>query len=538
MILLLSLLSCGTPPETATPPTPPVQLIPLDGPALVRRLSLDLRGVLPSLDEIARAEADPEAWRTIRDEYLEDPLFEERLVQLLAERWHTRVDVFDIVYSDYHLEAQQEYAFERSVGEEPLRLMAHVITNDLPWTDTVTADYTMANDLLASIWPLDYPDGATGWQPATYTDGRPGVGILSTNGLWWRYTTNNSNMNRSRAAAISRLLLCEDFLARPVTFSANDSDLSDLTNAITTNPYCVACHASLDPLASSMFGFWWVVIYSRVEDTNYHPERENLGQVYLGVDPSWFGEPMSGLSEMGYKIATDSRFFSCTVRSFAEQLWRRDAELSDFGALEDLRQTFLESDARVKPLIAAITDTDIYRAGGATAEASEETLAQEQTARMLSPAQLDSILVDLTGFRWTWEGYDLLDNDTWGFRVLGGGVDGVNVSRPQQDPGLTWALVFKRAAQGAAMTVVRDELIEGEPRRLFTAVTLENRPGDPEFTAELESLHRRLVARPADAAWLSEVEALWTAVEAESDAATAWASVVSTALRDPAFVVY
>lgn len=537
MILLFAMLSCTDAPPDPTP-DPASELVPLEGPAMVRRLSLDLRGVLPSVDELARAEADPEAWRDIRDEYLEDPLFEERLVQLLAERWHTRVDVFDIVYSDYHLEPQQEYAFERAVGEEPLRLMAHVITHDLPWTDAVTADYTMANDLLASIWPLDYPEGATGWQPATYTDGRPGVGILSTNGLWWRYTTNNSNMNRSRAAAISRLLLCEDFLARPVTFSANDSDLSNLTNAITANPYCVACHASLDPIASSMFGFWWVVLYSRVEDTNYHPEREYLGQVYLDVNPAWFGQPMNGLSEMGYKIATDSRFFSCTVRSFAEQLWRRDADLTDFGALEELRQTFLESDARVKPLIQAITDTDVYRAGGTTDRASEETLANEQTARLLSPMQLDTILVDLTGFRWSWEGYDLLDNDTWGFRVLGGGVDGVNVSRPQQDPGLTWALVFKRATQGAASFVVQNELVDGGERRLFTSVTLENRPGDPEFTAELEGLHWRLYAAHADAEWLSGVEELWTAVNAESDPATAWASVISTSLRDPAFVAY
>ena len=34
----------------------------------------------------------------------------------------------------------------REVGEEPLRLMAHVAVNDLPWSDIVTADYTMADE--------------------------------------------------------------------------------------------------------------------------------------------------------------------------------------------------------------------------------------------------------------------------------------------------------------------------------------------------------------------------------------------------------
>ena len=57
---------------------------------------------------------------------------------------------------------------------------------------------------------------------ARYTDGRPAAGVLATNGLWWRYTTTDSNMNRTRAAAISRLLLCEDFMARPVSFAGDD----------------------------------------------------------------------------------------------------------------------------------------------------------------------------------------------------------------------------------------------------------------------------------------------------------------------------
>ena len=46
--------------------------------------------------------------------------------------------------------------------------------------------------------------GATGWQVSRYTDGRPAAGVLSTNGLWWRYYSTVSNLNRSRAAAISR----------------------------------------------------------------------------------------------------------------------------------------------------------------------------------------------------------------------------------------------------------------------------------------------------------------------------------------------
>ena len=110
---------------------------------------------------------------------------------------------------------------------EPLRLLAPIAVRDVPRSGIAMAYYTLADDLLADIWPLDYPAGETGWQEATYTDGRPPAGVLSTNGLWWRYVTSNSNMNRSRVAAISRILLCEDYLERPVSFSET-AGLSDV----------------------------------------------------------------------------------------------------------------------------------------------------------------------------------------------------------------------------------------------------------------------------------------------------------------------
>ena len=77
--------------------------------------------------------------------------------------------------------------------------MAYVAGTDLPWTEIVTSDVVMTNDLLVNIFPIEYVDGT---EPPTveslvpadmniilgsYQDGRPPVGVLSTNGLWWRY---------------------------------------------------------------------------------------------------------------------------------------------------------------------------------------------------------------------------------------------------------------------------------------------------------------------------------------------------------------
>ena len=57
------------------------------------------------------------------------------------------------------------YPFNRAVGEEPLRLMAHIAANDYPWSAIVTADYTMANPLLGDIFPVEYPTNGRGWLP-------------------------------------------------------------------------------------------------------------------------------------------------------------------------------------------------------------------------------------------------------------------------------------------------------------------------------------------------------------------------------------
>ena len=54
------------PPE---PPPPVATPVLLDDVQLLRRLSLDLRGTMPTLSEVSRLEADPNELDALRDEY-------------------------------------------------------------------------------------------------------------------------------------------------------------------------------------------------------------------------------------------------------------------------------------------------------------------------------------------------------------------------------------------------------------------------------------------------------------------------------------
>jgi hypothetical protein len=550
VIALLLLLSCAGPTErppdpspddTGSPPESPesVRFVPLDAPRLLRRMSLDLRGVLPSPASLDVVEERPERLETFLDRYLLDPRLEDRLVSLYAERWQTRLDDFQVDHWEYGFEDVDEYRYEKSIGEEPLRLMAWVAMEDRPWTEVVTSETTMANEVTAAIWPIDRPEGE-GWLVSRYTDGRPAAGVLATNGMWWRYVTTLSNMNRARVAALVKLLVCQDLLARPVELagavSLADEDAS--ATAIRTEPACQSCHATVEPIAAALFGFWTVIDYNPEENGYYHGERESMGPLYLGVAPAYFGQPVDGLAGLGVAITHDPRFYSCAVQTHTELLWRRDTDIQDLAALEALRRSFLTEDIKVRPLLRAIIDTEEYRAGGLGDGASAEDKQRVRTVRSLSPDQLGTVFKDATGFEWTWAGFEQLANDDQGYRTLLGGVDGYTVSKAQMNPGVTWTIAVQRLAEAAADTVVSGELVDGDIRKLLLQVELQHRPGDAVFDDELNRLVWRLHAvRLGDVRRL-RLSTFWSEIDAIKGPAEAWRRVISALLRDPEMVGY
>ena len=532
-LLMLCLTAC--PPDAADTASE-AGFVALEAPQVLRRASLDLRGVLPSVEELDDVEADPGALDGLLADYLDDERFADRYTLLLAERWHTRLDEFQIPYVDYFLDADEDYQYNRSVGEEPLRLMSHVVANDLPWTDVVTADYTVADDLLISIWDLDAEAGS-GWREARYGDGRPAAGVLSTNGLWWRYVTNLGNKNRSRAAAISRLLLCEDYLSRPISVTADATSGDAADAAVQTVPGCMSCHSSLDPMAAVLFGFTNTIQYNPPEMDTYHPEREVLGAEWLDVEPAYFGTPIDGLHDLGVNIAGDPRFVRCTAQSNAELLLRREATPDDHDTITALSEVLVDNELVVAPMLTEVLSSEEYRA--AEVDPGHARADEFVTTRMMTPDQLATVLEDTLGFTWRWDGYAILDSDSTGLRVLAGGVDGDMITSAQLEPGLTWTLVVERTAEYAAVDVVERELVGTSERRFFPAdLTLDTPSDDPVFQDTLAALCWQLYGERPDDDQLTGLTQLFDAVDASAGPTEAWKAVVAALLRDPALVVY
>jgi hypothetical protein len=542
MVLMLHLLSCAqesaAPAPSSDPPRsePPAAVERLADVQVLHRASLDLRGIRPSVAEVEAVEADPAALDPMILGFMESEPFGERLRDLFSTIYLTRSDYFYVGAADYG--QSDEAAFARAVGEEPLRILSTIAEEDLPYTDIVLADWSMVDATIGKAWPTTYPEDGEGWEKVQYTDGRPHAGILSTNGLWWRYMTNESNANRGRANAISRILLCEDYLGKPISFdrSVNLLDQTAVNEAVKSNPGCVACHNTLDPFASYLWGFYYFNYDSRDDTTYYHPEREPYWQGTTGVSPAYYGQPGFDLTDLAAQIAADGRLPQCMVEQSFELLLQRESTLDDTATLTALREDFLGEGLRIKPLLAGVIASDAYR--GAPSEDAAIT-----SRKLLSSDQLGTVLEELTGFRFTYQGYDMLQTDTYGLRTLAGGVDGVYSTRPAEEPTATMVLVHERLAQAAAAHVVAADSADPEAARLFTEVSLSATPAsDPEgFVAQVQLLHLRLfgVRVAADGPEVEANTALWWELyAAESTPSAAWRDLLATLLRDPAFLLY
>lgn len=502
--------------------------------ARLARASLDLRGVRPSLAELEAVREDPGALPEMVDAFLDDPRFEDRVVSLWAPVYLTRASEADASVAEF--EEADEIAVVTSLGEEPLRVLAHIAATDMPYGTISTADWTMVDATLAAYYPVtvpaEWPEGAT-WQQATFTDTRPHLGVLATPGFHWRYRTTVSNANRGRANALSRILLCNDYLALDVAIDPT-IDLSNeeaVADAVDSNPSCIACHQSLDPIAANFWGFYAFQSNSLREFASYHPSRSSYADLYSPA-PAYYGVPTTSPDMLGDQVAADPRLPSCLTKQAYELLLHRAASVDDTDALVAHRDAFIEGGETVKALLRSILRSDAYNALPPDDDANLRTLSADQLA---------SSIADLTGYRLTTDGHDTLGTDTLGLRSLAGGegtgfdVEGAVLPTPTQ------TLVQATLAEAGAWSVATSDLADPDAAMLLTDVTGAETAdsGEREVRAQLRLLHERVLSRQPSDDEVDSLFALWAdSYISEGGATGAWASVIAALISSPDYLVY
>ncbi len=543
------------------PPPPPVEVEYLTPTEHLVRASMVLRGLRPSPDELRQVAGDATALPAIVDRYLASPELGATMKDLHNETlWlRTNQSIFTfrpIAGTPFSSGTFQQVA--ESLSDEPLRLIEHVVMNDRPYSEIVTADYTFANGLVAAIWGLPYTGTGAEWKQTSWqraTEPRPAAGILSSSELYFRFRSAGANYHRGRANAISRALLCHDYLSSDIIVDTS-IDLSDpevVANAVVANPSCAGCHQTLDPLGSFLPAFDNNPLVGRVEAYPvtgfFRPARADQWKTTTKRPPGFYGVPATGLDALGRLIAEDPRFARCAAQRFASYFTERQAEALPVAWLSQLTDAFIASGLSAKALAKAIVLSDEFRASHVVPGQAEGDAAAEDLVGMqkLRPEQLDRLITDLTGFRWQHDSSmrvgpmtvgvaSLLQSDLAGFRVLAGGIDSYFVTLPSHTYNAVSSLVLRRLATEAAGFVVTADFAKGNRanRKLLTMVDATTRD-EAAIRAQLAALHLRIYGT-IDAADGEEVGLTYglfaDSLAAGEPVATAWKTTLAAMLQD------
>jgi len=384
----------------------------------------------------------------------------------------------------------------RTVAREPLDLIAHVVRNDRPFTDILTADYRLFNPYSARVYGADQSDFDDLTDPSEFLESDvadlPTAGVLTSPMFLNRFPTTATNRNRQRSRVVYDLFLATDLLRlgeRPI-----DSDQIEDFNPTLYNPACTVCHTQLDPVAGA-FQNWDSAGRYRPLDDGWFPDMLPPGFDGQTVPT---GRNARSVPWLAQQIARDERFAMAAVHTMYRGLTGReplsvpsDPEAEGYdtalAAFESQNETFLAivdafiaDNYNLKTAIAELIMTPYFRTVGldASAEGREEELAALGTGRMLTPEMLNRKILAVTGFPWKrgWDRADYLLSD---YLIFYGGIDSDTVIHRIGEPnGLTTGVSQRMAAQMACLVVPQEFAAPAEDRVLLPLVEPTYEPED------------------------------------------------------------
>jgi hypothetical protein len=484
---------------------PETQLILATPSISLRKITMNLMGVLPSADHQRRVqnggesvliEVVEEVLSGVDQGYAENTkqLISDQLVQiwndqLLTDRYlegGTAINGsdYDRYPNLYYYQTWDEQYYSTavrnlvndSIAREPLELMRYVFLEDRPWSEILTADYAMINDWSAFAYSLGSSPTYGDEQHETFYPIQlstvPTVGILTSAAFLNRYPTTDTNRNRHRSKVIFDYFLNTDVLAladRPI-----DATNSAIHNPTLNDPQCNVCHSLIDPVAGA-FQNWDDDGHYNPRDEGWYPEMFAPGFEEEAIAVNESAEALRWLAEI---IVLDRRFARSAVNSVFEGITgfpllrgyeeetgsiRYESWEMQEAFLEEVTNKFEAGELDLKIVIREIVLSKYFRAVDHT-EASESELLFAGTARLLTPEELDKRILATTGVQW---GTNLSDR----YRLLYGGIDSNGVSVRLTEPNGVIAAVGSRMANNVScLAVAPDFVVPKEQRRLFPYV--------------------------------------------------------------------
>ncbi|HWE01450.1 MAG TPA: hypothetical protein VG326_03495 [Tepidisphaeraceae bacterium] len=538
-------------------------VIMLDDRRLLRRVTLSLAGRLPTNAELAAVSSGGlKSLPGLLDAIMKEEAFYDRLREgfndvfltvgfdgnpetalsyehfSTTRNWPEKYDVLTRIAdkqertnAGYKVWADYRHAF---LGE-PMKLIEHIVRNDRPFTEIVTADYIMVTPYTARGYgvyeelkprfknpddPFEYvpvklkalvgrdkpdsEDSATGFYPH--------AGLLTTFQYLRRYPTTETNRNRARARVYFLQFLGIDVLE----LAARVQDAAAVTAKFPIPTMqaseCVVCHKTIDPVAGLFQDYWkFEGVYGRRKGGWF---KDMFGPGFEGEDLpeqdrwralQWLGERTTkdprfavAMVEHVYYILTgrkaltapkdiDDPLFAAKHRAYQEQRKQVEAIAVNFA-----RHGF-----NLKSVFKDWIACDFYRADGlASASANPQRRAELDDVgltRMLAPEQVERKVAAIFGEPWGKLNEQLA--------MLYGGIDSKEVTERAADPsGAMGAIQRILANDVACKQTALDFSRPPADRRLFPDIEPDVVPGassagDARIRRAIAFLHQRVLGR-------------------------------------------
>lgn len=345
----------------------------------LRRAAWLLAARLPTEQE--QQQADAGQLRSVLRGLMQGPAFHDFLIrgandQLLTDAFLNNgfFDVADPNFPYYARYANRQYETRGSAGDgawydwqrqfqfglarAPLELIAHVVENDRPYTEILTADYTLLNPQTGAM--LDPGLGFADQNPRRFQAGHnrgqirldesfqgefvegqghrvdghsgyvafPHAGLLNEPAFLSRYPSTETNRNRARARWTLFHFLGLD-IEKSAARTTDPVALADTNNPTLNNPHCTVCHQTLDPIAGAFQNFgdegWFRDSWRGLDalpDTYKHspdsPYQEGDTWYRDMRDPGFDGQTVTdrdrSLAWLAQRIVADPRFAVATVQ--------------------------------------------------------------------------------------------------------------------------------------------------------------------------------------------------------------------------------
>lgn len=464
-----------------------------------RRASLMLTGTIPVDFPPLESEADLD---TALGRLFEDKHFYEFIKRGANDRLLTRsinstysldfyLTHYYPMYSAILKQSAQPLEFQKSVsrelGEAPLELISHVVRNNRPYTEILTANYAMVSKNTAAVFEANLspeqdqylpskdegqmvsgtenPVPSADWEMSNKAFAEP-VGILNSLGFLQQYQSNATNRNRARARWTYQHFLGID-IENSSSRNIDASVLIDVQGGIPSRLACKVCHDRIDPVAGAFqrygargtyldgaFGLdtldW---AYKRTSfyaagDTWY---RSMLAPGFEGTDFN-LGDNIQNkdpLRVLAESITAHPKFAEGTIKFWWPALFGE--ELLPYHLNDDqlaLRQQWLIAAAadfrdggyNLKSLMASLIKSPFFRS------ISTDTNPYKSDRRLLTPEELRNKTKTLTNYD------DVRLTKDW--LILYGGIDSYNVETRQRSFSTMMLQAAKLHASDASCTLV------------------------------------------------------------------------------------